>query len=235
MQERRILVLGNDQKMYEVSDFVESGKNYADAIGIVFGSPIIGQRVLAFPSWREKWGDKEKVYTEPRSESKAVQVMSGLEDTKRIVEAQADTDDMTAAKRCWEYKAGGLQWYLPSLMELGIIYTLRDEINDAMEQLDCDNDCLLPTEDSDETWVWSSSELSQFNAWYLYFGNGNFITGTKCYPFVVRAVAAFQQPTSPSLLSGEAKSQDSEPTDEQLIAMLQQRGYKGQVNKTLNV
>lgn len=235
MQERKVMVLGNDQKMYEVNDFVESDKNYTDAIGIVFSAPILGQRVLAFPSWQEKWGDREKVYTEVRSESEAVQVLSGLEDTKCIIEAQANTDGMTAAKRCWEYKAGGLQWYLPSLMELGVIYTLRGEINEAMERLGCDSDCLLPTEDSDETWVWSSSEYSQFSSWYVGFNGGDFGGNSECNALIVRAVAAFQQPTSPSLLSGEAKSQDAEPTDEQLIAMLRQRGYKGQINKTLKV
>lgn len=235
MQERKVMVLGNDQKMYEVNDFVESGKNYTDAIGIIFGTPVLGQRVLAFPSWKEKWGDRETVYTEVRSESEAVQFMSGLEDTKRIVEAQVNTNCMTAAKRCWEYKAGDLQWYLPSLMELGVVYMLRDEINEAMERLGCSSDCLLPTEDSDEPWVWSSSELSQFSSWGVGFGSGGFGGSYKYGTFFVRAVAAFQQSTSPSLLSGEAKSQDSEPTDEQLIAMLQQRGYKGQVSKTLNV
>lgn len=190
MQERRISVLGNDQKMYEVNEFVKSGKNYTDAIGIVFGSPVLGQRVLAFPSWQEKWGDKEKVYTKTHSESAAVQIMSGLEDTKRIVEALANTDGMTAAKRCWEYEAGGLQWYLPSLMELGVIYTLRDEINEAMERLGCDSDCLLPTEAPDETWVWSSSESSQFSSWNVYFDNGYFYNNGKFNTFVVRAVAA---------------------------------------------
>ena len=41
-----IQVLGNDKQMYGVADFVAAGKSRQDAIGIVFGTPIIGLRVL---------------------------------------------------------------------------------------------------------------------------------------------------------------------------------------------
>ena len=54
------------------------------------------------------------------------------------------------------------------------------------------DECLLPTEDSDETWVWSSSENSQNNSWNVYFSNGYFGNGNKSYSSMVRAVAAFQ-------------------------------------------
>ena len=46
-------------------------------------------------------------------------------------------------------------------MELGVLCAYRDEINKAMKEIGCPDECLLPTEDSDETWVWSSSEDSQ--------------------------------------------------------------------------
>ena len=50
---------------------------------------------------------------------------------------------------------------------------------------------------------------------------------------MVRAVAAFQP--SPSLLTGEAKSNDCLHSDEALINMLRERGYKGELTKTLTI
>jgi len=99
--------------------------------------------------------------------------------------------------------------------------------------LDVPIECLLPTEDSDETWVWSSSENSQNYSWYVGFSGGNFSSSTKSYSYMVRAVAAFQP--SPSLLTGEAKSNDCLHSDEALINMLRERGYKGELTKTLTI
>lgn len=117
-------------------------------------------------------------------------------------------------------------------MELGVLCAYRDEINKAMKEIGCPDECLLPTEDSDETWVWSSSEGSQSNSWLVGFSNGYF-AGGKYFSVMVRAVAAFQP--SPSLLTGEAKSNDCLHSDEALINMLRERGYKGELTKTLTI
>jgi len=171
--------------------------------------------------------------TEEQNESVAMQTFSGLDLTKRIVEGQAGIDGMTAAKRCWNYQKGGFQWYLPCLMELGVLCAYRDEINKAMKEIGCPDECLLPTEDSDETWVWSSSESSQPYSWSVNFSGGYFYDGGKYDSNMVRAVAAFQP--SPSLLTGEAKSNDCLHSDEALINMLRERGYKGELTKTLTI
>ena len=229
----KIKVLGNDKKVYEVSEFVASGKTYKDAIGIVFGTPIIGQRILAFDSWTCKWGDTNSVLTEEHNEAQAVQILCGLDDTRRIVEAQKNMKDITAAKICWKYGIGDLRWYLPSVMELGALSLCRDEINEAMKQLGCEEYSFLPTEDSDSPWVWSSSECGQGGSWYVYFVSGGFNNVSKGYSSVVRAVAEFPQPTSPSLFSGEAKSKDTKMSDEELVTMLRERGYSGELTKTI--
>lgn len=206
----------------------------------MFGSPIIGQRVLAFDAWQEQWGE-HKIYVEERCEAQAVQVLCGLEDTRRIVEAQAGTSDMTAAKRCWQYKCGDIQWYLPSLMELGALHLVRDEVNDAMRQLGCDDDCLLPTPESDETWIWSSSESSHSYGWTVYFNNGYFSYSYKCYSYIVRAVAALsdashREPLFEANGQGEQVQYNApELSDEDLVNMLRQRGYNGTVNKAINL
>lgn len=232
METYSISVLGADKKQYEIADFRARGMNYANAIGIIVETEFMS-RVLAFDTWQEQWGNTDRILTEEQNESVAMQTFSGLDLTKRIVEAQTDIDGMTAAKRCWNYQKGGLQWYLPCLMELGVLCAYHDEINKAMKEIGCPDECLLPTEDSDATWVWSSSEYSQYGSWIVNFSNGNFYNYFKCYSRMVRAVAAFQP--SPSLLTGEAKSNDCLHSDEALINMLRERGYKGELTKTLTI
>lgn len=232
METYSISVLGADKKQYEIADFRARGMNYTNAIGIIVTTEFMS-RILAFDTWKEQWGNTGRVLTEEQNESVAMQTFSGLDLTKRIVEAQTDIDGMTAAKRCWNYQKGGLQWYLPCLMELGVLCAYRDEINKAMKEIGCPDECLLPTEDSDETWVWSSSELGQNGSWFVYFSNGYFSSYGKFYSNMVRAVAAFQP--SPSLLTGEAKSNDCLHSDEALINMLRERGYKGELTKTLTI
>lgn len=233
MEKYSISVLGADKKQYEIADFRARGMNYTNAIGIIVTTEFMS-RILAFDTWQEQWGNTDRILTEEQNESVAMQTFSGLDLTKRIVEAQTDIDGMTAAKRCWNYQKGGLQWYLPCLMELGVLCAYRDEINKAMKEIGCPDECLLPTEDSDETWVWSSSEGSQGHSWFVYFSIGNFYGGAGKYgSTMVRAVAAFQP--SPSLLTGEAKSNDCLHSDEALINMLRERGYKGELTKTLTI
>lgn len=232
MEKYSISVLGADKKQYEIADFRARGMNYTNAIGIIVTTEFMS-RILAFDTWQEQWGNTDRILTEEQNESVAMQTFSGLDLTKRIVEAQTDIDGMTAAKRCWNYQKGGLQWYLPCLMELGVLCAYHDEINKAMKEIGCPDECLLPTEDSDETWVWSSSEYSQNYSWVVNFSNGNFSNSGKCNSGMVRAVAAFQP--SPSLLTGEAKSNDCLHSDEALINMLRERGYKGELTKTLTI
>ena len=232
METYSISVLGADKKQYEIADFRARGMNYANAIGIIVETEFMS-RVLAFDTWQEQWGNTDRILTEEQNESVAMQTFSGLDLTKRIVEAQTDIDGMTAAKRCWNYQKGGLQWYLPCLMELGVLCAYHDEINKAMKEIGCPDECLLPTEDSDETWVWSSREGSQGGSWFVNFSYGSFNGSNEGYSSMVRAVAAFQP--SPSLLTGEAKSNDCLHSDEALINMLRERGYKGELTKTLTI
>lgn len=226
-----IQVLGNDKQIYDIADFVAAGKSRQDAIGIVFGTPIIGLRVLAFDSWLGQWGKTDRVLTESHNEAQAVQILCGLEDTKRIVKEQTNLDELTAAKWCWSYQKGDFQWYLPSVMELEALFLVRDQVNDAMEQLGCDSDCLLPTENSDETWVWSSSESSQVSSWYVYFGNGNLNGNGKYHSIVVRAVALL----SHTLFPIQGPSNDEKVSDEKLLTILRNRGYSGELTKTLKI
>lgn len=226
-----IQVLGNDKQIYDVADFVAAGKSRQDAIGIVFGTPIIGLRVLAFTGWIEQWGIADRELTESHNGAQAVQILCGLEDTKRIVREQINLEEVTAAKLCLNYLKGDFKWYLPSVMELAALFLVRDQVNDAIKQLKCSSDCLLPTENSNVTWVWSSSESSQGNSWYVNFDNGYFGNGFKRFSCVVRAVTTL----SHTLFPNQGPINDEEISDEELFGMLCNRGYSGELTKTLKI
>ena len=229
--EKEIQVLGNDKQIYEIADFVAAGKTYKDAIGIVFGTPIIGLRVLAFDGWIEQWGITDRVLTESHNEAQAVQILCGLEDTKRIVREQVNLEKTTAAKLCLNYLKGDLQWYLPSVMELSALFLVSDQVNDAMEQLKCSSDSLLPTENSNATWVWSSSEISQSEGWVIDFISGYFYNYTKGDSNIVRAVALL----SHTLFPIQGPNNDEKVSDEKLLTILRNRGYSGELTKTLKI
>ena len=143
--------------------------------------------IISLDQWNEIWCSerKRKVFNKGCNEAEALQTLSGLELTRNIVKKnKEDGEDMTAAMRCWQYKKGNLQWYLPSLYELGTIIAYRDELNEVLEMLDADQF------DEDDL-GWSSSEPGSWGAWVVYFGYGGFNNYGKFYNFVVTAVSAF--------------------------------------------
>ena len=72
--------------------------------------------------------------------------------------------------------------WIPSAGELTIICMNLTKVNEALEKVGGDK--LLK-------WTWASTEGSSNHAWYVGFGSGGFSNNTKCYSYVVRAVAAF--------------------------------------------
>lgn len=243
-QNHQISVLGLDNKQYSIADFKAQGKTYNDAVGIILQTPLIGL-VLSFDEWQEEWSDTDKVLTEAQSEAVALQTLSGLEHTQRIVEKQKDLN-MTAAKRCWQYSKGNLQWYLPSLYELSTICAYRMEINNTLQSIDCPNDMLL----DEDSYYWSSSEYSQSYSWYVLFNSGYFDNNGKLYSGDVRAVAAFRPCGSSSDEPRKESSSTTAPStprdhssfdgdallsDEALITILRERGYTGSITKTLTI
>lgn len=232
MQKYEVKVLGNDKRVYKVADFVTAGKTYMDAIGIVFGTPLIGLRVLTFDCSVEQWSDTDIIENIPYNESQAIQTLCGLEDTRRIVESQANSEGMTAAKWCWRYQKGDCQWYLPSVMELGALFLVRDEVNDAMKKLGCNNSYLLPTNNPEDIhaenlcriFVWSSSEYSPGYGWRVNLRGGDISYGGKYNNYVVRAIA--------NPFSNATKIGDSKMSDEEIITILRSRGYSGELKLT---
>ena len=227
--EHLISVKTFENGVMSVSEFKNANLHKKEVAGIVLQTETIGL-ILALPSWKEKWGSEDicvdvKNDDDYIGEAKALTTLCGLEATQRIVKAHEDYEGMYAAKRCLEYDCAGLLWYLPSLYELGMLAAFKNEINAVLDELGL-SDAKLKDE-----WSWSSSEYYQTNAWYVNFSNGNFTYISKYYSYVVRAVCAFEP------LRGvlSTPSEKTELTDDELIALLKQRNYKGEITKTFKL
>ena len=183
---KHLISLKTNQGIASVEDYQNGRIDIGDVIGVVLQTETIGM-VISLDQWNEIWcsDGNRKVFNKECGEAEALQTLSGLELTRNIVKQnEEDGEDMTAAMRCWQYKKGNLQWYLPSLYELGTIIAYRDELNEVLEMLDAD-------QFDEDDWGWSSSEYDSWYAWTVNFGNGYFYSYFKYNSFVVMAVSAF--------------------------------------------
>lgn len=182
---KHLISLKTNQGIASVEDYQNGRIDRDDIIGVILQTEVIGE-IISLDQWNEIWcsDGNRKVINKACGEAEALQTLSGLELTRNIVKKnKEDGEDMTAAMRCWQYKKGNLQWYLPSLYELGTIIAYRDELNEVLKMLDADQFVGY--------WGWSSSENYSLYAWVVGFGNGNFSYGYKSDSIVVRAVSAF--------------------------------------------
>lgn len=214
-----------------ISDFKAQRVSKSDVIGVVLQTEAIGM-VISLDQWNEIWcsDGNRKVFNKECGEAEALQTLSGLELTRNIVKQnEEDGESMTAAMRCWQYKKGNLQWYLPSLYELGTIIAYRDELNEVLEMLDAD-------QFDEDDWGWSSSEGNSWGAWNVYFGSGDFsYGGGKGSSYVVRAVSAFSPLQRGDFSSPSENGNCSSFTEESVIEYLRQLGYTGELTKKINV
>ncbi len=136
-------------------------------------------------------------------------------------------------------------------MELGTLFLVRDEANKAMRRLGCDSACCLPERYSGNRYIWSCSESNDHNSWFLSFYNGSFNSRLKEYSGTTRAVALLSDDSrndieensksvSESDVHDDVPSEQArqaitkEPSDDELVDMLRQRGYTGNINKAIN-
>ena len=183
---KHLISLKTYQGIASVEDYQNGRIDIGDVIGVILQTEVIGV-IISLDQWNEIWCSERnrKVFNKGCGQAETLQTLSGLELTRSIVKQNEEDDEsMTAAMRCWQYKKGNLQWYLPSLYELGTIIAYRDELNEVLEMLDADQF------DKDDL-SWSSSEGNCWGAWGVFFGYGNFNTFGKFYGFVVMAVSAF--------------------------------------------
>ena len=215
-----------------ISDFKAQRVSKSDVIGVVLQTEAIGM-VISLDQWNEIWcsDGNRKVFNKECGEAEALQTLSGLELTRNIVKQnEEDGEDMTAAMRCWQYKKGNLQWYLPSLYELGTIIAYRDELNEVLKMLDAE-------QFAEDDLGWSSSEYNSWHAWFVGFVRGGFNYGNnnKSYSYVVRAVSAFSPLQRGDFSSPSENGKCSPFTEESAIEYLRQLGYTGELTKKINV
>lgn len=183
---KHLISLKTNQGTATIEEYKKGNVNRDDVVGVILQTEVIGE-IISLDQWNEIWCSEEncKVFNKKCSEVEALQTLSGLELTRNIVKQnEEDGEEMTAAMRCWQYKKGSIQWYLPSLYELGTIIAYRNELNEVLEMLDAD-------QFDDDNLGWSSSEFGSWGAWVVYFSYDGFNNYGKFYNFVVRAVSAF--------------------------------------------
>ena len=178
-------ILYSDKKCY--SGGVQSGKT---PIGIVFDASR--RTAIALESswsgivWSPYDMDIPGI-TNTANEYKAKQDFNGKANTAAIKAHNSSLSNYPAAKYAYEYKTTGTnagEWYLPALGELNTVYSNMDYMNYALSLVGKED---IPTNISH----WSSSELSAYQAWGLYFSNGIVSTYKKDYDYYVRPVLAF--------------------------------------------
>lgn len=226
---KHLISIKTKDNVLSIEDFKAQGLTNNDVIGIIIQTETIGI-IMSLDTWEEVWNNDDILVNKACGEAEALQELSGLELTRSIVEkTKKNSDSMNAAIRCWDYGKGGLQWYLPSLYELGTIIAYRDEINEVLDMLD------MP-ELNEKDYGWSSSEYGTHDAWYVYFGSGNFIGGNKCYSGVVRAVSAFSPLERGDFSSPSGKVTSNQTmTEESAVEFLRSIGYTGDLTKKIHL
>ena len=197
---KHLISLKTNQGIASVEDYQNGRIDRCDVIGVILQTETIGV-IISLEQWNEIWCSERnlKVFNKQCGESEALQTLSGLELTRNIVNKnKEDGESITAAMRCWQYKKGNLQWYLPSLYELGTIVSYRDELNKVLKMLGAN---LLRK----SYCAWSSSGSDHWNTWVASSCAGYFYSKDKFDNLITRAVAAFSPLPHETSFSADTK------------------------------
>lgn len=120
-------------------------------------------------------------------------IWTGKEDTRAIInqtKGKKDNDGIVgapAAEAAWSYKAcsnDSLQWYLPSISELRLIYNNKTKINNLLDKY-------FGGRSIANYWYWSSTSYGEYESWYVYMGIGDsYFNHLRNNSYRVRAVAS---------------------------------------------
>lgn len=176
----RIAMTGG--KFLTKEEWIDGNYYKNDVIGIAVITPCI-KFILGLKEWEEcRSEDIDNCITGEHNEAEALQILSGYEATKKLVEAQEDEGN-TAVKLCWNYGHKNLQWYLPCLLELNSVCANKKEINELLKIVGGD-----PL--SFDKCYWASTDHSAKYSWCVDFGSGSSGSGYKYITGYVRPAVA---------------------------------------------
>lgn len=212
----RISIFASDKNLYSVKDF----KNHSDLtpIGIAIQTETRGI-VMSLKEWQLPWA-KGSCNNLQVSEAEAILRTSGYEDTLDAYNHLKDKTEKNAITQCFTYNFGEMQWYLPCLQELSLIWAYRKEINKVLRELSHIYSCDVLQE---ENCYWSSAQYSSYYAWDLDWIDGYVTSYYKNYSSYVRAICG--------LYPLESMPIENTITEESAIAFLHQCGYEGTLTK----
>lgn len=173
-----------------LAPWTEWDSSRTDAVGVAIMEG--GRRLIIAPDESSLyWSSISGVGGAITSASKDVTDMdyAGKSNTAAIIASSAFSGDGAgyAPGYCNSYAKGALgagTWWLPSLGELGMIYSKYNAINAALAKIGGTSLA--------RSYYWSSTEYSSGNAWFLGFGNGLRGYDSKAAnQFRVRPVTAF--------------------------------------------
>ena len=159
---------------YSVGDYYDDGKRQ----GVVFAVSDDGRhgKIVSLDETCIEWCTdgvfKKKSVVGASSDS------DGKANTDKVM-ARADSEEYPAFQWC---RVKGDEWYLPSKKELKLLSQVRDKVNKTLID--------KSMEELSETY-WSSTEIDNICAWYIYMNSGNTFNNLKNYYYYVRAVSAF--------------------------------------------
>lgn len=147
-----------------------------------------GHNGFAFGGYRKDFVGVKKSYNE-----EPYVFITGYNDTTAIIEQCNGRKDFwgiqgaPAAEAAWNYKANEydyMQWYLPSISELMLIYKYKDEINDFLSKY-------VPAESKvSNNAYWSSTLHPYSGTWHVHmYGGFRFHNYHRNSSYRVRAVA----------------------------------------------
>lgn len=143
--------------------------------GIIFYTDAKGQHGLIAALTDQSAGAQWGCLNQPINNAKGTARGSGLANTESI--ADSCTTGVVAAKICYDLVLNGYSdWYLPSKDELALMYT-------NLKAAGLGNFANAS--------YWSSSAISDTNAWSQNFSNGTQNSSTKPSSFRVRAIRRF--------------------------------------------
>lgn len=128
-----------------------------------------------------------------KDKNKLDDIWTGKEDTRAIInqtKGKKDNDGIVgapAAEAAWSYKACSndpLQWYLPSISELRLIYNNKTKINNLLDKYFGGGSIA-------DDWYWSSSSYDKDESWLVNIDYGNnYYYSNRISSNRVRAVAS---------------------------------------------